>query len=398
MNAFHRWYSSVMGFSPSFVAGAINELGCDASGYLLDPFCGTGTTLVESKLAGIPSIGIDANPFSAFCTRAKTNWSVPSKELWKTGSEILEKADHRYHKVLTGNAPHVVQNGWVTKRIWAHGRAYLESAKQIRDTEKRELLELAALAAVKEFCANVAFGPEIYRRKRKAYIPFKRAVGFKLRQFTDDLDTCSNKTPAICTQVHHGDSRNLNLLADLKGAIKWVISSPPYPTEHDYSRIARIELELGGFVSSDIDLHQVKRMQIRSNSKTVYSNDTDWKFVDDLKSVSDIVSQLRELAKSKNYSFAKRYPMVVGNYFGGLHQHLLSLAEIMPAGGKCLYVLGEQRSYLGVLVPTTDIFIEIACEQIRAFNLQKRTVLKLRRGTKGTTEAVREEAIILVRR
>jgi hypothetical protein len=282
--------------------------------------------------------------------------------------------------------------------MWAHSSAYLKSVNRLRNHEKRDLLTLATLSAIKEYCANVAFGPEIYHRKRKSHMPFKRAVELKLKQFSEDLELRSSNAANVYSSILHGDSRNLEMISELKGQIKWVISSPPYPTEHDYSRIARIELELGGFVSSDADLRKVKQMQIRSNSKTVYSDDTDWKHVSKLKSVTDIVGKLTELAKLKTYSFAKRYPLVVGNYFGGLYLHLLSLADLMPSGGKCMYVLGEQRSYLGVLVPTTDIFIEIACEQLRAFTLQKRTVLKLRRGTKGTTETVREEATLLVRR
>ena len=39
---------------------------------LLDPFCGSGTTLSEAQRAGLPSIGIDLNPIAVMMSRVKT--------------------------------------------------------------------------------------------------------------------------------------------------------------------------------------------------------------------------------------------------------------------------------------------------------------------------------------
>ena len=42
---------------------------------MLDPFCGTGTTLVECKKLGIESVGIEPNPMAHFASRVKADWS-----------------------------------------------------------------------------------------------------------------------------------------------------------------------------------------------------------------------------------------------------------------------------------------------------------------------------------
>jgi|SRR5579871_6134683 len=39
---------------------------------VLDPFCGSGTTLVESQRMGVPSFGIDLNPIACLMARVKT--------------------------------------------------------------------------------------------------------------------------------------------------------------------------------------------------------------------------------------------------------------------------------------------------------------------------------------
>jgi site-specific DNA-methyltransferase (cytosine-N4-specific) len=45
---------------------------------LLDPFCGSGTSLVEARLAGLDAVGIDLNPFAVLLARAKTSEAGPS--------------------------------------------------------------------------------------------------------------------------------------------------------------------------------------------------------------------------------------------------------------------------------------------------------------------------------
>jgi hypothetical protein len=184
----HRWYSSVMGFAPALVRTALLDLKCDATGYLLDPFCGTGTTLVESGLNGIKAVGIDANPFSALCSMSKTDWSVDPDDLEASLGRILSVCAEEPSKPVSFSwTPHAVKNGWVSRHVWAKSLAIYNLTRRLRDRSCRRLLQLAVIAAVKETCANVAFGPEIYKRKRKNRMSVKKAVACKVKQIADDL-------------------------------------------------------------------------------------------------------------------------------------------------------------------------------------------------------------------
>src|SRR6266481_4717929 len=69
----HGWYRFVLSFPPHLVRQYMSAFGLTGSDLLLDPFCGTGTTLVEARKHGIDSVGCDAHPFAALVSRVKTN-------------------------------------------------------------------------------------------------------------------------------------------------------------------------------------------------------------------------------------------------------------------------------------------------------------------------------------
>ena len=92
--AFHHWYRLRLGFSDHLVSSLLDGLGIsEKTGCVLDPFCGSGTTLVECKKRGIQSFGIDANPSSYFASAVKTPWDLNCKRLHGLLDEIEVAAD-----------------------------------------------------------------------------------------------------------------------------------------------------------------------------------------------------------------------------------------------------------------------------------------------------------------
>jgi hypothetical protein len=74
--AAHDWYRFVLSFPPHLVREYIELFGLRSANPVLDPFCSTGTTLVECKKLGVQSVGIEANPIACFASQVKTDWSV----------------------------------------------------------------------------------------------------------------------------------------------------------------------------------------------------------------------------------------------------------------------------------------------------------------------------------
>ena len=79
--AVHDWYRFVLSFPPHLVQDYLTRFGITPLDTVLDPFCGTGTTLVECKKLGIGSVGIESTPMAHFASSVKVDWSFESTEL-----------------------------------------------------------------------------------------------------------------------------------------------------------------------------------------------------------------------------------------------------------------------------------------------------------------------------
>lgn len=89
----HDWYRFVLSFPPHLVKYYIEKFGLNKNSTVLDPFCGTGTTVVESKLSGIKAIGIEAHPMAYFASKVKTTWNIDSDGLVHHAELIAKKTD-----------------------------------------------------------------------------------------------------------------------------------------------------------------------------------------------------------------------------------------------------------------------------------------------------------------
>ena len=88
--AFHNWYRFVLSYPPHLVRDYISDFGLNDQSVILDPFCGTGTTLVEAKLNQIKAIGLEANPFPYFASTVKTDWNINPDELQVFADQVSE--------------------------------------------------------------------------------------------------------------------------------------------------------------------------------------------------------------------------------------------------------------------------------------------------------------------
>lgn len=84
-------------FIPEIPRALISVLGCNENCVIMDPFCGSGTTLLEAQRAGYEAVGVDLNPIACLISRVKTN-SLP-QEFLKIANWVYENS-----KIIYGDS------------------------------------------------------------------------------------------------------------------------------------------------------------------------------------------------------------------------------------------------------------------------------------------------------
>ena len=145
-------------------------------------------------------------------------------------------------------------------------------------------------------------------------------------------------------------------------SIDAVFTSPPYPNEKDYTRTTRLETVLLGFVRDKRELQKLKRTMVRSNTRGVYKGDDDHEWISGFKEIARIADEIeaRRIAMRKTSGFERLYATVTKLYFGGMARHLVDLRPALKKGAMLGYVVGDQASYLRVMIRTEQILGWIA--------------------------------------
>jgi DNA modification methylase len=414
--AAHNWYRFVLSYPPHLVRHILERFDLRPGQRVLDPFCGTGTTLVECQKMGIDSTGMDAHPMAYFASQVKTNWRIDADAFTACAERVADEAlaqlerdgiiDDPIFKTLQHEdmiRPGVLRtlDAETEKLLLANSISPLPLHKVLvlRDCLNRYhnnpsyAHQLLALANVLTFSiSNLHFGPEVGVGRPKQDAPVVAVWLDQIRQMARDVRALRGDagTEAI---VHHADARNLGGLI-APASIDAVITSPPYPNEKDYTRTTRLESVLLGFVNSKSELQTLKRGLLRSNTRGVYKGDDDDAWVDqfpEIQRIADLIES-RRIELGKTSGFERLYARVTRLYFGGMARHLANLRPILKPGARLGYVVGDQASYLRVLIRTGEILGSIA--ESLGYEVIGLELFRTRLAT-ATKAQLREEVLLL---
>ncbi|MGH9752165.1 MAG: DNA methyltransferase [Blastocatellia bacterium] len=412
--AAHDWYRFVLSFPPHLVRDYLQRFAIGPDQQVLDPFCGTGTTLVECKKLGIPSVGIEANLMAHFASQVKVDWDIDPDGLVEHANQVADEAQIELE--ASG-----VEDGSLT--LFGNRRKAIHQLRTLPDESYRLLLtdsispfplhktlvlldrlkqqaderyqhhELLALAKALVFSiSNLQFGPEVGVGQKKPNAPVLAPWLTNIRTIAEDVRTLKHlrKTPA---KAHLADARQMLNVVE-PGSISAVITSPPYPNEKDYTRTTRLESVLLGFIRDKADLRALKKGLVRSNTRNVYKADDDDQWVTANPEIQRIAEAIeaRRIELGKTSGFEKLYGRVTKLYFGGMARHLAELRTALRPGAQLAYVVGDQASYLRVMIRTGQLLAEVA--QSLGYELISIDLFRTRLAT-ATREQLREEVVTL---
>lgn len=407
--AFHDWYRFVLSFPPHLVRDYIQKFGLNQKNVLLDPFCGTGTTLVEAKLAGMKTIGLEGNPFPHFASSVKTDWEPSGDELSSRAKQVAKKAlatlksqgiddDLSFSngkelelKKLSPEIEKLILTNSISPLPLHKTLVLLERLKQFEGEPfyRHALLALGNALVFK--ISNLHFGPEVGVKNPKADAPVISSWLFEIEKIAGDLRQVAGKSFPK-SDVYLADARDLDIIEP--NSVDAVITSPPYPNEKDYTRTTRLESILLGFINSKEELRELKKRLVRSNTRGIYKGDDDDQWVSDFPEIQRIADEIekRRIELGKDSGFERLYPRATKLYFGGMAKHLSDLRKVLRPGAQLAYVVGDQASYLRVMIRTGQILGDIA--KSLGYEVTGIDLFRTRLAT-ATKEQLREEVVIL---
>lgn len=411
----HDWYRFVLSFPPHLVQDYLDRFNIGPSQVVLDPFCGTGTTPVECKKHGVESVGLESNPMAHFASSVKTNWDVNPSSLKDFTDAVVRWTNARFNEenVDDWNDHTLFSPNGVTqtplKRLEPEQEklllknsispvplhrtlVLLEAIDRHGDSQLQYFGRLALAYALVHSIGNLKFGPEVGVGRIKKDAPVVIAWRNVMETIVRDLRVVSTKAN-VPTRIHLADSRGTDSLL-APNSIDAVITSPPYPNEKDYTRTTRLESVILGMIRNRKELQLMKKALIRSNTRGVYKSDTDDQIVSEHPEIQRIANTIekRRVELGKTSGFERTYPRVTQLYFGGMTRHLASLRTALKPGAKLAYVVGDQASYLRVMIRTGQILSDLA--QSLGYKTIDIDLFRTRPST-VTGEQLREEVVVL---
>lgn len=174
----------------------------------------------------------------------------------------------------------------------------------------------------------------------------------------------------------------------------FVITSPPYPNEKDYSRTTRLETVLLGFARDMEELRGLKKALVRSNTRSVYKTDDDHRLIERIEPVQRVARLIEERRSElgKTSGFERNYHRVTLLYFGGMARHFAALRRVLKPGAVLAYVVGDQASYFRVLIRTGEL-LGIVAESL-GYEVVRTDLFRTRAAT-ATKDRLREEVLVL---
>jgi hypothetical protein len=338
----YRWFVFPHSFSPQIIDEVVKEYKVPQGASLIDPFVGAGTTVLWAKQHGFSAMGTDLSPLSAFVTQAKiANYNLD--EITDALPQILIATPAQTD---IQQFPERIQKAFTPKELSQIER--LRSNIQALPSHLIPFFALALLRVQQQISRAVPDGGWF------RWIEKDDEGDCVVQKFLQQVDsqvadlTHQQEQSGTCS-VHLLDARLINTLPDRFDAL---ITSPPYPNRHDYSRVFHMELLALG--ASEKDVFHLRHASIRSH---VEARNPDFLINDYLvpHKLSNLLGHLTEIAD-------RRVVQMIKGYFEDMYICLRSAHDRLQLGAPCAYVIGNVR-HSGIMIPVDEILIEIG-EQV----------------------------------
>lgn len=367
-------------FNPQVVRGVLNILGATPNSKIIDPFCGSGTSLVECAHVGMTAIGYDMNPLAIYITNAKLKALATPEETLRT---LFLRLVNKFEKQEKKNSlPVIASDNERAEYLWnwfdKETLSSIEYLKLLVHTVTSEHSNIF-LVLVSDLLRDYSLQEPTDLRIRRRYSPFPQqpfweAFKRKTLHFLDNLATVQQVIGAKKghSRAYLCDSRTLDTAPKFpkpSTGYHAAITSPPYATALPYIDTQRLSLvwldlispkEIGGLearlTGSREFIQEQKRFwgdSLTNNSRELPSN------------IYEYCLKLQKAVSSKDGFRRKSVPMLMYRYLSDMRDVFKSTLEIMQASAPFALIVGHNRTTLGGKgfdIDTPALLREVALE------------------------------------
>ena len=387
----HRWWPYVQGYSADFVRGVLERSPLPARPTVLDPFAGSGTTLVEARRSGARAWGSELLAPAVLAARVKTRFELDPGRLESASDALLRRA----RRGAEGAPPFLRE----TRRQFSPGA--LSELTRLRDALPPEGSPVAdALRLL--FDQILIPSSRLHRSPCLGYDRSGRSPGAPpfdrfadaTREMASDLrrlrEERSSWGPAA--DVRAEDARHLSWRS---GSVDLAVTSPPYVNGMDYVMNYKLDLAWLGYARSYADLARLRGAEVACDnlprSATVdYWSDAaapdPW--------LLEILPRIRENVARKGSYRRNDMHAVVHRYFADVHAVLASVRRVLRPGGRFVLVVGDSL-LAGTYVPGDLLLARLG--RSLGYRIESVEVARRRRSGQRRSFELRESVVTLVR-
>lgn len=341
----HRWYVFPHSFTSELVHSLIDDWGLTSKDHILDPFTGAGTTLLAAKEKSVPATGYDLSPLAVLAARVKiANYRQSRLEdFWCQLRRGIHPA--RWNGVAK-DYPNLVREALPGKLLGAFDALDRSIAGLNASKAERDFFRLALLATIPKYSRAIAEGGWLrWVDRRRTTSTLLADLTEKVNMMLEDLEAMAVARRA-CWHAHVGDARSL---PDPASTYSAVITSPPYPNRHDYTRVFGVELMFGF-----LDWEETRQLRYQSfhshpEARPVRSN------------TNGYVPPRRLGQAATRIGRSEKDPRVkemIEGYFLDLYLALGEVRRVSKPGARIAFVVGNAQ-YRGVPIPVDELTAEI---------------------------------------
>lgn len=322
-----------------------NELLCSLAHEdtrVLDPFCGSGTTLVEARRKGILSAGVDLNPLAlrVAAVKSKDLSSQSKTQLEEHAQAVARASEERVRAKAPSRAPLSPRDVKLyAPHVLRELAGLLSEIQALPDEATKSFLEVVFSSITIKFSQQKAdTSTEQLEKKIGRFVPTRFFLR-KALELCERLAELHAQCPPHAAEpsLYQGDARRLPQILPRGHRYDLVLCSPPYGGTYDYHQHHRLRLAWLGLKDAPFAKHEVGARRHLSQA-TAGARQWDGELVDVLRAIS-----------TRLYTRGKREPLIVfvigDGHVGGKRvpadTQLERLAD--QAGLRCVAVCSETR-------------------------------------------------------